>query len=284
MTKKILLLGGSGFLGYKTAQKLKSDKNYTVSIGDVVRPLGDEIKFFNTDVLDSSSVDYVIKNHDIIINFTGQITSPINVCFRINTEGINNIIKSVVQNNKKIVQISTIAIYGTAVYANENSQINPENPYATCKAFAEYQIKNAIVGNRHCILRISNLYGENQLKGLLAYLRKSFLADKKLEFNNNGRLIRYFLHVDDCAEAIKKTLDKNLTDTYNLSSNEKYGIGELIEMIEKLTLTKYSTSFGSINLGENIDSLDSSAFTIATGFQCKFDMSSFVKSQFALIP
>lgn len=278
MTKKILLIGGSGFLGRKTAKILNRDTNYNVTIGDVVKPVNSDIKFVSIDVLNSSILNHEIKNHDIIINFAGQITTPINTCFRINTEGIENITKAVKQYNKQFFQISTVAVYGTTPFADKNSSLNPENPYAACKSFSEYLINTRLTSP--CILRISNLYGEDQIKGLFVYLLKSFMTDKKLQFNNDGNIFRFFLHVEDCAVAIYQAVNKNLSGIYNVSGEERYGLKELIKMIEDFTSIKYEITFEKAKLGENIGDMDYISFYKDAVFTPKNDITSFIKNNF----
>lgn len=278
--QKILLLGGSGYLGSHIAARFKREVDFDITIGDLIEPINSACDFIKVDVLDSTFVSSVVRNHDLIINCVGQITNPITMSYRINTEGIDNIIHAVKTHNKKLYHISTVAVYGTAEYADEKSELSPESSYAACKAFAEYQINNNLSKKRFCILRVPNLYGENQPKGLIAYTFKSALSDKKLHFNNDGSLARYFLHVDDCSEAVFFAIQKNLCGTFNIPSNEKYSLREIISLIETTSNIEFEKRFDQRKPIENIGKLNFSAFGCVTGFKPKKSLNHFVNGVF----
>jgi Nucleoside-diphosphate-sugar epimerases len=281
MIKNIIVLGGSGYLGNAIAKRFKNDSRYTIAIGDLEKPKNTDLDFVQVDVLNKSLIDDAIKAYDLIINCTGQITNPLNVCFTVNTEGIDNIVEAVKINNKKLFHISTLAIYGSTRYADEQSQINPESPYATCKAFAEYCIKLNLAEIKYCILRIPNLYGKNQPKGLFAYLSKSLRSNKKLYFNNDGSLTRYFLHVSDCAEAIYSSVNTDLAGTYNLPSYDKYNLKEIISFVEDKLEIQFEKEFASIKPIENIDKINFSLFIEKTKFEPKVKLDDFIDKEFS---
>jgi UDP-glucose 4-epimerase len=280
MRNKILLIGGSGFLGKNISKRLALEKNYITTIGDLKKPDDPNLKFLKLDILDSSKVSSLIKKYDIIINCTGQITKTINICFRLNTEGIENIITPVKLYNKKLFQISTFSVYGTAKNVNEKSDINPERSYSACKAFAEYRIIKELPLHNFCILRLPNLFGEEQPLGLFAYLLKSYKSDKKLIFNNDGTLSRYFLHVSDCADAIVKAVNKNLCGIFNVPGVEKYNLKGIISLVEEATGTRFKKKFVDIEPTENIGKIDCIAFYKATKFLPKNSILEFVNNIF----
>lgn len=281
MSKKILLIGGSGYLGNSLAKRFMEEKSFSITIGDLRKPSNSQLEFLELDILDSSNVSSFVKEHDIIVNCTGQITRPINTCFRLNTEGIDNIVGAIELHKKKLFHISTCAVYGTAHYADENSVMNPERSYASCKAFAEYRITKELSAQMFCILRIPNLYGENQLNGLFAYLLKSYLSDKKLVFDNDGTLSRYFLHVDDCADAITKAVNNNLCGTFNVTSIEKYELKEIITLVEKAMGVSFKKKFDEVSPTENIEKISFKAFHKATGFLPISSITKFINDTFS---
>lgn len=278
---RILLLGGSGYLGHGIASRFEEEMDYIVTVGDLVKPADSKYDFVEVNVLDKSIVSSVIKNNDLIINCTGQITNPINVCFRINTTGVENIVQAVKSHNKKLYHISTTAVYGTAKYADENSNLNPESPYAACKSFAEYQIINNLAGEMFCILRLPNLYGENQTKGVFAYILKSYLSDRKLHFNNDGSLSRYFLHVDDCGEAVLSAITKNAEGIFNVTSHDSYNVKELITLIEKASNVEFEKLFDPVKPIENIKNINFNAFKKATGFSPNTSLTDFINKVYS---
>lgn len=277
--KKVLILGGAGYLGQNIAQRFSSETNHLTTIGDLVEPSTPIYDFIEVDVFNNSRLESVIREHDIIINCTGQVTKPINKCLKINTEGLTNIANLAKKHNKKIFQISTLAVYGSCDFADENTRLNPESPYASFKAFAEFQIQS-ISHHSFCILRLPNLYGGNQVKGVFAYLLRSFNSDKKLEFNNDGNLSRYFLHVSDCAEAIFTAVDKNISGIYNVTALEKYSVKEIIQKVETEKSIRFETFFEQKEPIENIKKVSFDTFTLITGFEPIQTINSLIKNSF----
>ena len=260
--KKTLVIGGSGFLGSIIIQKLGKD----AVIADYSKPtLNLENRYINLNLLDNNIYKF-ITDFEVIINCVGQITNPINNCLKINTVGIYNLVNAINQcNNIKLFHISTVAVYGSAKNVNELTPINPETPYASNKAFAEFIISN-LNNSEFCIIRIPNVYGEAQQKGVFAYFKKSFLSDKKLFFEHNGDLLRYYLHVEDVADAIISAVNNNLKGVFNLTSPDKFTIRELIYLIEKNHNMKFELNYGTNKPLENIEFLDGSSFKKLTNF------------------
>ncbi len=258
MNNKVLILGASGLLG-QTLVKFFKDKNY--SIGTFSRKsleyLDTNINVYSGDILDYEVLEKVVKKYDIVINCTGQITNPINQCLALNTRGISNIIRAIKKYNKKLIHISSMSIYGTSNYVNEESSLNPETPYATMKSFSDYLIMEQLTD--YTILRVSNLFGKNQKKGIINYLTKSYLSNTKdLYFNNNGNLKRYYLHIEDLSQVIDKIIQKKTQGIYNIIGEDQLTIKQLILMFEEVLNYKFNIVYEEISAMENIDNADCS--------------------------
>jgi nucleoside-diphosphate-sugar epimerase len=253
MSKSVIVLGGSGFLGTEILRQLQKSKFSQVACGDLKPCDITGIDNIATNILDMDNLEQSCQPYDVIINCTGQVTQPMNLCLRLNSEGATNIAR-VSRNGKKIIQISTVAVYGTTDFADEETMPNPETAYATCKCFAEYILKTNLPQDRLTIVRLSNLFGSDQPKGLFRYLQKSYQAgNHQLDFNNDGNLSRYYLHVEDAARTIVKLVEKsNLPGILNLAGEKSYSIKELIKIVESLTKTKLEVRYAPIPPVENI--------------------------------
>jgi nucleoside-diphosphate-sugar epimerase len=280
MTKKVIILGGAGYLGLSLTRYLTDRHEYDVSIGDTAQPSIAGVEFIPLNILDAGSLVEILKDFDYVINCAGQITYPINLCFQLNSVGINNIIGATQSFKTRIIQISTTSIYGSVDNACEDTAINPESPYSSCKAFAEFYIMSHLMADRYCILRISNLYGGGQPKGLFAYLLRSFTSDRFLEFNNDGTLLRYFIHIDDCIKAIELALNKDIHGIFNVSSGDRYSVKEIINQIEICSGITFKKQFKPVKPVENINMLDYSKFSTLTGFEPSYNVSSYIKEKF----
>ena len=154
----------------------------------------------------------------------------------------------------KLIHLSTVAVYGSCDEADETTILNPETPYSTAKATAEKLLIGNLPPENLVIFRLSNLYGEEQLKGVFAYLIRSAKSDCILNFNNNGSLVRYFLHTKDCASIIIQFIADHIQDSsgvFNIIGPDKYSLIQLISMIEELQNIKFDVHLEPIKPCDN---------------------------------
>jgi nucleoside-diphosphate-sugar epimerase len=251
---RVLILGGSGFLGRTMFSYLKSFEDFELICGDILDPEIDRVEFRHIDMLDSKSSALIRNQFDIVINCTGQVTIPINTCYKLNSSGIDNIISSVRDTETKLVHISSVSIYGSCKVADEHTAFNPETPYSTCKAYSEYMLSAKLNPDQLTIVRLSNLYGHGQNQGILSYLIKSYKTDRELHFNNDGSLVRYYLNVEDCVTNLAKFfLNRNnfVSGVYNLLGNDRYTVIELIKLVEGVSKIEFRKHFDSIKPYDN---------------------------------
>lgn len=279
--KRIIVIGGSGFLGQSIVSKLKQNQYNNIFIGDIQSP-----KYITTatfvyiDLLDSKNVDAVIKDVDIVINCAGQITQPINLCLQINTVGLDNLINAVaLVPTKKIIHISTVTVYGSSELVNEESPLNPETPYATIKAVAEFSFQK-LLNQNYVILRIPNLFGPNQTKGIIEYLLRSSIGDKKLVFNNGGDLLRHYLHIEDCSIAIISALEKEVNGIFNIPAIESKTVLDLIHQFEEIFNIQFDLKLEKVKPFENIERINFDKFFNKTGFKPRITVETFLKQKF----
>jgi len=276
--KRVIILGGSGFLGSYIANILSTKKGIEPSYSDLTPNPNLAIDYLPLNILDLSSMKS-FANYEVIINCIGQATNPFNLCYSLNTKGINNLIKSLGSDSSRFIQISTTAVYGSGKYCNEFSPLNPETNYATAKAVAEFQLEAELDATRLTILRLSNLYGPGQKKGVVAYLLRSNLSDKLLQFNNDGNLIRRFLHVQDAARVISEcVINSKIKGVYNVKGPDCYSLRELINAFEKKFNMNFEKEFSNSPTWENIENLDDSRLYDIIDFRYEHNILSYFKN------
>lgn len=251
MSKKVLIFGGTGFLGRALTEVFL--KKNPGRLGIVSRQpnnpfykyQGNQVEILTQDLIqiNEASLEKMIMPYDLVINCTGQITSPIQDCLRLNSTGIRTLATAVKNTNKFLIQLSTVGVYGSGEIADETSPLNPETAYSVAKAMADLTIQSILSPQEFLIIRLSNLYGNNQPKGIFSYLLKSAQTDKKLEFNNRGDLLRYFLNTIDCAEIIWELIHAKAQGIINLLGPEKLTVKELIGLAEKTLAISYQVKF-----------------------------------------
>jgi nucleoside-diphosphate-sugar epimerase len=199
---------------------------------------------------------------------------------QLNTIGAENLSQVSRSLKKRLIQISTVSVYGSQQDCNENSKLNPETNYALAKAFSEQMILRTCSNDKAVILRLCNLYGGNQKKGVFSYLIRSYLSDKKLNFNNNGELIRSFVHIEDCSRIIFEIVkNENMYGIYNIKGPETYYIKELIHGFEHRFNMVFEKSFGKELPWENINYLDNSKLLSKITYQPIWNIFDFFKQE-----
>lgn len=260
MTDRIIVIGGSGFLGSKIIQSLKSAGIEDVTCGDITFNNNIDCNFLEIDILNYNDLVSKLQDYSIVINCVGQVTQPFNLCLKLNSVGSNNLSKALLKNGPRLIHISTVAVYGSEEECNEESPLNPETTYATAKAFAEQILLDNYLKKKITILRLTNLYGRFQAKGIFAYLLKSYNSDYKLRFNNNGYLKRSFMHVDDCSDIITKVVKNNtINGIFNIKGEETYYLKDLVAEFEKHFGIEFEKKYNmKVSPWENIEKLDDS--------------------------
>ena len=280
MTNQIIVLGGSGFLGSHVISKIKKSKIANVTCGDLFYNQSLDCEFKKIDLLNKNETIDNLKGFDTVINCIGQITNPFNLCFKLNSIGINNLANALEKYKPRIIHLSSLAVYGSTEICNEQTILNPETNYATAKAYAEFLLLSKCNNKKVSILRLPNLYGHNQKKGICAYLMKSYRTDQKLTFNNNGSLVRSFMHVKDCVDIIYSIVMNNkINGVFNLPGPEIFSVKEIIEKFEIQFNMKFETHFSNQEPWENIYKFEDYYLKSIHDFKPKFKMFDFFENR-----
>ena len=254
---KVLIIGASGLLGRSLVEFFVSNNFQVGALSRNCDNQNDKFNNYSVDVLDYEHLEFVVAQYDIVVNCIGQITNPIHECVSLNTKGVKNIIDAVKKNGNYLIHLSTVSVYGSSSAVTEESPVNPESVYGSLKYFAEYQISQNLTN--YAVLRISNLYGKGQVKGILGYILRSFRNNEKaLFFNNDGSLKRYYLHIDDLSSIVKLIIDKRAKGVYNVIGSDLLTIKQLVALCEKALDYCFDVQYEIKRPIENIDRVDNS--------------------------
>ncbi len=261
--KKVIVLGGGGFIGGHLGKRLKNDGCY-VRICDIKNHEyfdHSEIchEFILADLRESKSVEIVIGEgfeevYQLAADmggagyiFTGENDS--NVMHNSALINLNVAEECVRKKIKKIFYSSSACIYP------EFNQIDPDNPnckessaypanpdseYGWEKLFSErlYLAFNRNYGLNIRIARFHNIFGpqgtwkDGKEKAPAAMLRKAAEANNtgEIEVWGDGMQTRSFLYIDECIEAVLRFMEVNFTGPVNIGSEEMVTINELAQM------------------------------------------------------
>jgi nucleoside-diphosphate-sugar epimerase len=288
--KKILILGGGGFIGGHLAKRLKSAGNH-VTVCDIKK----HEYFEHSDICDvfiigdlrdpavvSKSMKYDIDEvYQLAADmggagyiFTGN--NDANVMNNSALININVLNESIKKRVKKIFYSSSACMYP------ENNQLDPDNPnceessaypanpdseYGWEKLFSErlYMAYHRNYGLDVRIARFHNVFGPmgtwtgGKEKAPAAVCRKvAEVADKgEIEIWGDGKQTRSFLYIDECIEGVIRFMESDFIGPVNIGSEEMVTINRLVEITSSIA-----------NKIVYINNIEGDDFIAKYGFKC----------------
>lgn len=240
--KKILITGGSGFIGQHLAKKIIANKQQ-VTIYDIVGPTLKELKKVYTpgDIFDTENLEKAVKASDVVIHLVGMAGAgtaerdPAG-SFKLNVLSLQNVLEACRKHGeKKLIFPSSATVYGEAAElpVKESFPPNPTWMYAWHKYLCELMIKayHKRYGIDYVILRLFNVYGTGHKGVIEIFLDKA----KKGEVIESFGPYQYrdFVYAGDVAEAMCKAAiyEKVNNRAVNIGSGTGMQIKELLDLI-----------------------------------------------------
>tara|TARA_B100000035_G_scaffold302662_1_gene300492 strand:- start:765 stop:1751 length:987 start_codon:yes stop_codon:yes gene_type:complete len=259
--KKILLVGGGGYIGTLMMEEYSKNKNISqVNSLDwliyksqkINKKLlkNKKIKFFYGDFRNQKVLEKSMKNVTDIIILAGLVGDPITKKYKIlsdkiNLYGIKKLIHKFKDNKKlnKLIFISTCSNYGIVKnkLANEETKLSPKSRYAKAKV----EIEKYILGLKKknfspVVLRFATAFGfSNRMRYDLT------INEFCKEIYNNKELIVYdpntwrpYCHVKDFSRIVYKVLFSPNhvvnNQVFNVGSNKNnYRKKDIVNIIKK---------------------------------------------------
>ena len=261
--KKILVVGGAGYIGAHVAYLLQ-ENGYGVRIyDDFSNGLKSRIegKFSDVvigDVLDRQALISACEGIDAVIHLAAKkavgesVDNPLKY-YENNVGGTLNLLAAMsLKGVKKIVFSSTAAVYAPSekLSITEDDLTEPLSPYGQTKLLSEKLISAvAKAENLSAIsLRYFNVVGalrdefaDNSKDNLVPKVFAALKAGKNPEIygsdypTKDGSCIRDYIHVSDLAKAhlvaLEKVFATKVDEVYNVGSGSGYSVTEMINQI-----------------------------------------------------
>tara|TARA_B100000287_G_scaffold270176_1_gene254329 strand:- start:495 stop:1451 length:957 start_codon:yes stop_codon:yes gene_type:complete len=256
--KTVVITGCLGFIGFHLTKKCL-EKGYRVfgidseTYAANTEVLGallkvEKFSYLKSDISTLSKIpdcDYVINT--AAETHVGNSIIDSDKFVQTNIEGVHNLLKKIalkpsnVNARPILMQVSTDEVYGDIVSGShdEESSLNPSNPYSATKAAADLLIKswNRTHGVDYIIVRPTNNYGPFQYpEKLIPICVKQLQRGKKIRLHDNGDPVRVWLHVEDTCEAIIKIMESG-------QKNEIFNVSGGFEQKNLITVKKILESF-----------------------------------------
>jgi len=232
--KKVIVFGGSGFLGSHVADSLMK-QGYEVTIFDIKESsyLQDGQKMIVGDILNKEQIDESIKGNNIVYNFAG--IAEIDECHRrpLDTIKYNILGNAQILQSASMNKVSKYLFASSAyVYSSSGSfyRISKQSSELITESFCE---ENKI---DYTILRYGSLYGDRaDNRNSLYHIVEDALKNKKVDYYGDGTETREYIHVKDAADLSVQALD-NMYDNQilMLTGTKSIKYGDLLEMIKEM--------------------------------------------------
>ena len=256
--QKIIVTGGSGFIGTNLIKKLL-EMNYKVINLDklsyasnrYIKIKNKNYKFFNVDLNNKLKVYKILEKFkpNTIFNLAAEthvdrsIDNPYDFIHSniLGTYNLLECIRKVQKKNTKIklIHISTDEVYGDLdnlkIKPSENSTYKPSSPYSATKASADHLVTsyirtykiNAMISN------CCNNYGPYQFpEKLIPKTINNIIKRKPVMVYAKGKNIREWIFVEDHCKALIKIMKKGkIGNSYNVGSGQSITNIDLIKKI-----------------------------------------------------
>lgn len=277
-SKKILIVGGSGFIGHNLALDLKYkgadpyvvdsltiNNLYSINNEDIKnKTLYTAILNNRIDLLKKNDVKVIIndvRNHDDTIKTFEEINPDIiihlaavshanksnkdpHTTFDNSLRTLENTLDYVRQNKKHIIYLSSSMVYGdfNGKEVNEETNCNPIGVYGTLKLTGELIVKaySHIFDFPYTIIRPSALYGERCVSRRVGQIFiENAIQNLNIEINGSGEEKLDFTYIDDLVQGINKCCDNS--NSYNQTFNITYGNSRKLSELADLVKSEFSS-------------------------------------------
>jgi len=269
--KRIILCGGSGYIGTKLTEVLIKETNYNLVIVDRLDFKldsdfkskyydSDRVEFHQKDIRDLNFMNEQIHEGDYVVNLAALVGEPLckikpEEAVEVNFEAAKNLADLCKEKKiEKFIQLSTCSNYGQAKeMVDENGELFPTSLYAETKVNLEkYLIENI---PNSTILRCATAYGLSVGRMRFDLLVSDFIKEAWLEKQINvfmPEVHRPIVHVSDISNAIL------LCIKHEGALSRVYNVGSSIQNYTKRQIAEKVSSRLNVplNIVEKIDKRD----------------------------
>ena len=274
MKKRILVCGAGGFIGGHLVKDLMRSGHEIVCAD--IKPyehwfqLFDENNNYSLDLKEYENCLKVTEGVDYVYNMAcnmggmGFIENNKAECMLSVLINTNLLRSCLVNKNKKYFFSSSACVYNSnkqkktfvpGLKESDAYPADPEDGYGWEKLFSERMCRHFTedFGLPTRVIRYHNVYGPlgtydgGREKAPAALSRKIALAKmnkkKEIEVWGDGEQTRSFMFINDCLEGTKRIFNSDLSDVYNLGSNEQVSINQMIDIIEEIADYKVKRNY-----------------------------------------
>ena len=241
-SKKILITGGAGFIGFHLSKRLIEEGHQVIGLDSINDYYDTNLKKARLKILNETKGSYDFVKHDISRKSTIDLLKEIDPSFIVNlaaNAGVRYSIKNpriYVKNNiygflnileaakeinlENLVYASTSSVYGANTdypFSEKKGVDHPLQFYAVTKRTNELMAHSyaSLFNIKSTGLRFFTVYGPWGRPDMALFLfTKNILKNKPIKIFNNGDHLRDFTYVDDIVDGIHRAI-------FNLNYEDK---------------------------------------------------------------
>ena len=299
--RRVMVTGGLGFIGSNLARQLVELDADVLLVDSLIPDYGgnlfnidgiaDRVRVNVADVRQQSTMNYLVKDREIIFNLAGQVSHIDSMRdpyadLEINCRSQLTILEACRYNNPraKVVFAGTRQVYGRpdSLPVTEHHLVRPTDVNGINKAAGEYYhlVYNNVFHVRACSLRLTNVYGPRQLirhnrQGFIGWFIRLAIEDEPIQIYGDGSQLRDFVYVDDAADAFLRAAatDACNGEAFNVGGDRPISHRDLTALLVRVAgsgtieYVEWPADKKAIDIGDFY--ADSSKFTRVTGWAPK---------------
>lgn len=275
------------------------------------RPGNERLQVVNGDVRDAHAVAQAARGITEIYHLAAQVAVTTSVDdpvsdFEVNANGTLNVLEAARRSGHHpfVLFTSTNKVYGALPDlqittegkhyrakqsgfqgVSEEHPLDFHSPYGCSKGAADQYVRDysRIYGLPTVVFRMSCIAGPRQLgnedQGWVAHFLYAVMAGRPIVIYGDGFQVRDILHVHDLIDAMQAAYEhrsRTRGEIFNLGGGleRSASVGEMLEMIAKLTGRKLKLHYGSVRPGDQpLYIADTSKLQKATGWKAQRSLS-----------
>ncbi len=282
---KILIIGGSGYIGAVTAHIASEHQHEVTILDNNSSGLDDNVpkgaQFIKADITDQAAIEKVFSDasYDVVMHFAARILVPESMkrpydYIYTNSFGVLNVVEAATKSGvKNYILSSSAAVYGAPKEfpITEDSLKKPVNPYGESKLIAEHILSSyeQALNLNWAAFRYFNVAGayagvgpdypfvSHVIPALFdaAYKNKPFTINGNDYATDDGTCVRDFVHVADIGRAhviaAEKMLNgETLSQPLNLGSSSGYSVKQITDQFIASTGKQLDVSYAPRRPGD----------------------------------
>ena len=262
MKKKIniLIIGGTGFIGYYLSKKCIA-KKWSVTSISTKKPKKKrylkKVRYVLCDISKKSQIKLKIKKYyDFVVNLGGHVDhNNLKKTYQSHYIGVKNLVEIFLSNQPKLfLQMGSAGEYGKISSPHKEKYLGASSAsvYNKSKLLASKFLLNLHKQKEFpaTVLRLYQAYGPKQdTNRLIPIVIDSCIKNKKFDCSN-GNQIRDFIFIEDVINLIMKCFSNKSSikgEIINLGSGKPIKVKKLIKKI-RLLIGQGSPQFGKIKM------------------------------------